>query len=335
MTDAPKSGRKNLIINAVLVALAFGLLGWTVWKNSSKLKDVWARQPDMRLLVLALGVYILALVITFARWHRLVTALDLPFRFRDAIRLGFIGNVFNLVIPGAVGGDVIKAAFLCKEQEKKTQAVASMVIDRALGLLGLFVLASIFGAYAWSGAEPDVRKVILVAWILVACGVLGLAILFSPSLYRPLMKLLPPEGKLAKTFGELVTMASVYRQRLGVVGSCLGLAVVGHGLFVICFYVIDHALFGSAAPPLVSHFVVVPLILLSMAIPIPFGALGVSEQFAETLFREVLDFHGGAVVMLGYRAIMYSAGLVSVLVYLANARQVRSLRQAEAVQTAS
>ena len=29
-----------------------------------------------------------------------------------------------------VGGDVIKAAFLCREQEKKTQAVASMVIDR-------------------------------------------------------------------------------------------------------------------------------------------------------------------------------------------------------------
>ena len=41
-----------------------------------------------------------ALVVTFLRWHRLVTALGLPFRVRDAIRLGFIGNVFNLVIPG-------------------------------------------------------------------------------------------------------------------------------------------------------------------------------------------------------------------------------------------
>ena len=59
------------------------------------------------------------------------------FSFRDAVRLGFIGNIFNLVIPGAVGGDVIKAAFLCRMQpDKKPQAVASMVLDRILGLLG-------------------------------------------------------------------------------------------------------------------------------------------------------------------------------------------------------
>ncbi len=334
MTDAPRSNRKSLVINTVLVLLAFGLLGWTVWKNGDKLKDVWSRKPDLRLLGLSLLVYISALLVTFVRWHRLVTALGLPFRLRDAIRLGFIGNVFNLVIPGAVGGDVIKAAFLCREQEKKTQAVASMVIDRALGLLGLFVLAAIFGAYAWSGATADVRKIVVVAWILVGCGVLGLAILFTPSLYRPLMRLLPAGGKLARTFGELVAMASVYRQRLGVVFACLGLAVVGHGLFVLCFYLADRALFGSGVPPLVSHFVVVPLVLLSMAIPIPFGALGVSEQIAESLFREILDFSGGAVAMLAFRAVMYSAGLISVLVYLANVRQVRALREPE-IETVS
>ena len=39
---------------------------------------------------------------------------------RDAMRLGFIGNVFNLVIPGAVGGDIVKGAFLCREQARKT-----------------------------------------------------------------------------------------------------------------------------------------------------------------------------------------------------------------------
>ena len=50
--------------------------------------------------------------------------------------LGFIGIVFNLVIPGAVGGDLIKAAYLVRMHIKKTQAIASMVIDRILGLLG-------------------------------------------------------------------------------------------------------------------------------------------------------------------------------------------------------
>ena len=37
--------------------------------------------------------------------------------------------------------------------------------------------------------------------------------------------------------------------------------------------------------------------------------------------------------MLGYRVIMYAAGLISVLVYLANLRQVRTLREEPASVT--
>ena len=60
-----------------------------------------------------------------------------------------IGMVFNLVIPGAVGGDLIKAAYLVRMRIRKTQAIASMVIDRILGCSALFVLAAIAGAFAW------------------------------------------------------------------------------------------------------------------------------------------------------------------------------------------
>ena len=73
--------------------------------------------------------------------------------------------VFNLVIPGGVGGDLIKAAYLVRMQIKKTQAIASMVIDRILGLLGLFILAAIAGAIAWGGAPTDVRTLIVAAWL--------------------------------------------------------------------------------------------------------------------------------------------------------------------------
>lgn len=323
----PKSSRKGVIINVLLTVIALGLLGWTVRSNSQKLAEVWAKKPDLRLFALSLAVYVVALLVTFLRWYKLVVALDLPFRMRDAIRLGFIGNVFNLVIPGAVGGDVVKAAFLCREQEKRTQAVASMVIDRALGLLGLFVLASIFGCFVWAESPYKIRRVIAFAWFMSACGVIGLAILFTPKLYRPLMRLFPTGGKLAKVFGELVEMARAYRRKLGTIAGCLTLAAASHTLYVFAFYLVDKALFAMEAPTLVKHFVVVPLILFSTAIPMPFGALGVSEQIAQGMFGDILNFSGGAIAMLGYRAIMYSAGLVSVLVYLVNIQQVRSLRE--------
>ena len=112
-----------------------------------------------------MAIYLTALMITFARWQQLVQAQGLAFSFRDAVRLGFIGNVFNLVIPGAVGGDVIKAAFLCRMQpDKKPQAVASMVLDRILGLLGLFLLAGVAGAFACWSADREVRILIGLVW---------------------------------------------------------------------------------------------------------------------------------------------------------------------------
>src|SRR4051812_4742038 len=94
------------LINAFLIALAFGLLGFTIWKNRVQMREVLGRQLDLRFFALGFAIYMTAMLLTFFRWFVLVRALELPFRLRDAIRLGFIGNFFNLVIPGAVGGDL-------------------------------------------------------------------------------------------------------------------------------------------------------------------------------------------------------------------------------------
>lgn len=327
----PRSRHLRALVNLVLILLAFALLGWTIWSNREQIEKVFHARPDARLFAVGFAFYLSALLITFVRWFLLVRALDLPFRLRDAFRLGFIGNVFNLVIPGAVGGDLIKAAFLCREQERKTQAVASMVIDRALGLLGLFVLASLGGAFAWSSAAPAVRNLILLAWSAVAAGVIGLAILFTPALYRPFHRLL--RGRLRAIFDELVAMAGVYRSRLPTIAACLGLAVSSHALFVAAFTIVDHALYPSLAPSVGRHYVIVPLALFTTAVPLPFGALGLTEQASEKLF-ELVGFPGGAVAMMAFRVLMYAGGAVSVLVYLANARQVRDLRaQAQSLES--
>jgi uncharacterized membrane protein YbhN (UPF0104 family) len=318
---------RNLLINLTLSLVALGLLALAVYSNRDQIAEVMARPIDTRSFALAFLVYMAALLLTFFRWFTLVRALGLPFRILDAVRLGFIGNVFNLVIPGAVGGDVIKGAFLCREQAKKTQAVASMIIDRLLGLLGLFLLAGLAGLWAWSGSSRDVRVLIGLAWAASVAGPIGLAVMFSPSLYRPMLKLVAGQGKLGAIATELVTAASAYRARLPVVLGALLAAMVGHALFVLAFYFVDLALFRPEVPGLVDHLVVVPLALFSTSVPLPFGALGLSEQVSDFLFEQV-GHPGGAIAMMGFRVLMYGGGLLSVVVYLANLRQVRSLREA-------
>jgi hypothetical protein len=80
---------------------------------------------------------------TFVRWYLLVRALDLPFRVADAFRLSFVGYLLNFVAFGSVGGDLFKAVFLAREQHgRRTEAVATVFLDRALGLYSLLIVAS-------------------------------------------------------------------------------------------------------------------------------------------------------------------------------------------------
>lgn len=332
-TPEPAPARKKIpswLVSATLSLVAFALLGLAVWSNREQIAEVFRGRIDYRLFAVALAINLTGLMLTFVRWYVLVRALGLPFRLLDAIRLGFIGNVFNLVVPGAVGGDFIKGAFLVREQARKTQAVASMVIDRVLGLLGLFVLGGISGAWAWPGATPPVRTLIGLVWLAVAAGFAGLAVLFTPALYRPLERLFARRAKLATMLSELAAMAGAYRSKPGTIVAMLAMAVGTHSLAVLSFYCVSRALFATV-PTLGEHFLMVPLVLFSTAVPLPFGALGVSENASEKLF-ELVSYQGGAVAMMGYRVVMYAAGLISVVVYLANLRQVRTLRAAEPVE---
>jgi hypothetical protein len=56
-----------------------------------------------------------------------------------------------------VGGDFVKAAYLAREHDRKERAIASVVIDRIVGLIGLFMLAVATGAWFWPSLGEDVR----------------------------------------------------------------------------------------------------------------------------------------------------------------------------------
>lgn len=319
------SPRRSLIINAVGVVVAFTLLGLAIYQNRVELAKVFAKRVDYRYFAVGLAIYLTSLLVTFARWRMLVRAQGIMLSFRDAARLGFIGNVFNLVIPGAVGGDVIKAAYLGRMQpDKKPQAWASMVLDRILGLLGLFLLAGAAGMVTWGSVDNQVRLLIGMVWAFLLAGFTGLAVAFSPGLYRPLNRLVAGRGKLEAIVVRIEAIGMAYRRRIGTVVAMLFAAVLNHSLFVLAFFIASAALFDSM-PSLGQHYLMVPLVLFSTAVPLPFGALGLTEQISGRLFQMV-NHVDGAVAMMAFRVLMYSSGAISACVYLANLRQVRTLQ---------
>jgi len=324
MTRSPKKQARGLLSHTLLIAVGLALLGHAIWKNQHQIQDVFRHSFDGRLLVVAFGLNLAALVLTFFRWFTLVRVVAPTFHFGSAILLGFIGSLFNLVIPGAVGGDLIKATYLVKMDVNRTQAIASMVVDRIIGLLGLFILAVIAGAFAWQVADGQIRLLIGVIWTTTALGFLGLTAIFTPGLMKYLDRLLAGWGHLSSILCELEVMAATYRRRLGTVSATLVLSSFTHGLNVVGFYLIGRMLFPTQVPSLQEHFLLVPLVFFTTAVPLPFGALGLSEEVSEQLFRLVAH-PGGALAMMGFRIILYGGGLLAACVYLANLRQARAL----------
>ena len=332
MPKPKKSRALGLLINLALVGVAFGLLGYTVWRNWEKILDVFSRPLDYRLFAAAFAFYLAGISVSFVRWYWLVRVIDGRFTLRQAFLLGFIGNVFNLVIPGAVGGDFIKAAYLVRMDVNRTQAVASMVIDRIVGLLGLFVLASAAGAFAWPLAPPQVKILIALAWAAVVAGFLVLTLIFTQGLTRAFPRLTAGNSRRAGILTELKVMSTTYRGRLDVVAATLGMSVFIHLMMTAAFYIVSRALFRDALPGFGQHLLIVPLTLFTTAVPLPFGALGLTENVSAQLFAMV-KHPGGALAMMGFRVLMYAGGLVSASVYFANLRQVRSLTEtAEALE---
>lgn len=322
-----KNPRLSLLINLILVALAFGLLFLAIRGHWTKIQEVFHRGVDWRLFALGFVVYMTGLLITFWRWYLLVRVVEPRFRLRDAFLLGFIGNVWNLVVPGAVGGDLFKAAFLARMHIKRTQAIASMVIDRIVGLLGLFLLAGLAGLAAWPQAPIGVRRLIFVVWLALAAGLAGLGAVFTQALTSRRPGLLEGHGRLALLLRELRELSIAYRERLRLVAGMLVLSTFTHSMSVVAFYTVSQTLFAANPPTLAEHFLMVPLTLFTTAVPLPFGALGLTEAVSQQLF-ELIDYPDGALGMMAFRVLMYGGGLIGACVYLANLKQVRALTEA-------
>src|SRR5438105_14284666 len=88
---------KRNLLNLLKYALAFGLLGWVIWRNwepegGNGLHDVWQRHFQhgepvrWEFLASAVVIYLAALLLSFFRWYVLVRAVELPFRPLDGVR---------------------------------------------------------------------------------------------------------------------------------------------------------------------------------------------------------------------------------------------------------
>jgi glycosyltransferase 2 family protein len=294
------------------------------------LGHVWRRhvvegQPvNAGYLAAGFALYTAAVLMTMLRWHLLVRALGLPLRLRDALRYGLVGHFFNAFLPGSVGGDLVKAAALARAQSRRTAAVATVIMDRVLGLWALVWFVALAGGVFRLTAAPGpiVSLVVSIAQAVVSV---------TTALWI-LLWLLPDQSgegiavRLARlplvgpTASELFRAAWVYRARLGTVAGVLLLSGVVQVGFVVAYSCSARALWSpelGVIPTLGEHFVLVPLgLVMQSLVPTPGGVGGGEWGFASLylLFRS--SEAAGVLASLVQRLFSWSLGLAGYVIYL-------------------
>ena len=333
MQSQPKVGKQRSgILNFVLLVLGLGFMAWTLSSNWSVLEEVFSRPIQYPYLIVGFGLVTTAAVISFVRWYALVRMLGVPFRLMDSLRLSFVGAFFNLVIPGAVGGDLVKAAYLSRMNLPRTQAITTLLVDRIVGLLGLFFLASVTALAGWSELSPAIQRLGIFAMLMALAGSVGLAVILLDLPTKLLPKLAASEGKLGILIRELSSLSRSYCKRWPGLVAAVFVSGLCHAMTSMACYMVGLALFPNFQVGLSKHLLIFPLVLFSTAVPLPFGALGFSEEISDQLFQ-LVGHPSGAVAMMGYRVLMYSFSLLAMVVYLWNINSIRDLtRQVENIE---
>ena len=324
---------RNILMGLGKAGLGLALMAVLVARNWDKIKQqLDPSSVGWHYLALGFAITVAATLLTFLRWYLLVRAQGLPFRVRDSLRIGSIGYFFNLLIPGAVGGDLVKVVLLVREQERRTVAVATVVIDRIVGMLGLLLLSGlvvvIFLGPLWA-TEP-LRKLAIFAAILLAVTLVAFLSLFSTIMHKSAIarwvcKLPVLGGVLEESFGAM----AVYRSKFSVIVAAVGMSVVSHFGFVMSLRL---AMLGVADQPssAVIHFMTVPLGLMVGAIPITPGGLGLAEGAMNGLFDYVGANGSMAIVMmLAFRVMQILTALLGMAYYVACRAEIAASTAAE------
>jgi uncharacterized protein (TIRG00374 family) len=311
-----------------LIAGIFGFLFWNAAATDTEGKNIFTvlcEQPKRwHFLAAAFLIQLFAVAITFIRWRWLVRTLGLECSRRDAFRLGFLGLMLNLAPLGIVGGDAVKAVLIAqKNPDYKSQAVASVFIDRLLGLLVMFICGSLF--IVWTGfyARPEIvaQTFTHIVFAFTAMGILGTGIVFLPFFakghFERLIEKIPFCGNL---LSKLVRSLLLYRNhKRCLLLSCL-ITIFVHTSFGMSLYWAAMALFPSA-PDGVHHIMLHNVTNLTSMIPL---AAGPYELVLEQLYQLYGKPVGmGLVVSLMFRLTTIGVAVAGIIYYYAaNANKI-------------
>jgi glycosyltransferase 2 family protein len=267
-----------MIVRLAITALILAILaiGIDMRESARAIAEV-----DPRYLAAVLALVAVDRIVMILRWILLLRARGIGITTGNAVKLFLVSSFVGSFLPAGIGGDAVRAYGLARDAAAGSDAVASVAVDRLLGVLSLVVMA-IIGAVAWT---PEGRSDWRIAGAIVALTLASGAAFWANELLRRII----PDSRQGRFFTRrLLKIADAvgrYRSHRGVLVHVLGWSIVVQVLRVTQAYLLGLGL-GMTVP--YGYFLLfMPLGLLMLLLPISISGFGVPQGIIVWLLRPV------------------------------------------------
>lgn len=300
---------------AVGILLYLGTSGSINWSALGGLTAAWP------LTLAALGLLLATTVLTAWRLCVLMKPRGLHLSLAASVRLTLIGTFFNVCLPGATSGDVVKIYYATGGRRgQRTEVTTIMLLDRAAGMFALVIwplLATPFFPQL-VGSSAVLRGLLWMAAAVAATMVAGMIVSSSTQVRNSRLlawafrKL--PLGRYAE---KVLDTLQVYRHNTGTLLAAILISLLTHTITIGATLLIAQAINPGGFAWQMS--ILVPLGFLANSLPLTPGGLGVGETAFNTLFG-MAGLTGGAEILLGWRLLTLLCGLGGLVFYLQGRR---------------
>ncbi|MDB4939181.1 MAG: hypothetical protein JWP87_6153 [Labilithrix sp.] len=316
---------KNLLSFALKVVVATVLITWLVRSGSLDMRALGLFFQRPQLLAGDLFVFGAGTVLGALRWRALLGLAGVRLPFLRLLQLHLTALFFNVVIPGNVGGDVVKALYVARDSapEKRTTILLIVFIDRLMGLAGLVTMATLItvirGPTLW--ANPLLRP------LAGTVALLGVAVVLGPALLVVVMRRAGDRieawtsgtTRIAGLLGRLVAAMRLLSSKPANLFAALGFSMCLHFCAMGLFTMMTRSV-GGFDVGFAEIATVFPLGILTMILPLSPSGLGVGHVAFDRLFAAI-GLTGGATIFNVYLIGQIAPCLIGIFPYLALKRE--------------
>lgn len=295
-------------------------------------ETLFAARRNSHLIAGALLLFLVCLCVITLRWRLILRAQELNLPWRETAAIFLIGQFFNSFLFGATGGDVVKAYYVSRETgHKKAEAVATVFIDRAVGLLVLIVFAAaiMLSRLGFFLADPKTRYALafMLALLVAAAGGVGAMLLMPRMAGRSRLFERVLATKAGNAFGRAYDAFYLCLTHPSLLAKTALLSLANHSMLVVAMFLVGKALQINAS--FLDYLCLGPTINAIGTIPVTPGGLGVRD-YACVIYLGVIGVPPAQALPLSLilYAVMLFWSLVGGLVFLFHTSGThRSLRR--------